>query len=161
MSVNSKKSKIIKIAIFEDDCALRNMLIKMIEAKSSRSEYCYDISAYEDPSFCPFFERNCKKSKNIIESDGCCACDGIACSREKPCVDIIITDVNMPNVNGVDFIKAQLSNGCKVKNILFISGELNEETISKIDAMGGRYLHKPFSIYDLYGILDIFESEMI
>ena len=67
--------------------------------------------------------------------------------------DLVITDVLMPNVNGIDLVK-------KIKNenpwvpVILISGFEEESTIrKKVDFDDIYFLRKPFSLHDLEDVI--------
>jgi YesN/AraC family two-component response regulator len=76
------------------------------------------------------------------------------------CVDIIITDVNMPNVSGLEFIKNQLKKGCKVKNIALMSGTWTDYESEYALRLGCQVFHKPFSLDELNKWLDDCEKKI-
>ena len=83
----------LRVLIFEDNnfirCALKDLL----------NELGYEVFTFQDPVASPLYGKG--------------YCD---CPTGKTCADIIISDVNMPFVSGLDFIKSQVHKGCKVKN---------------------------------------------
>ena len=70
--------------------------------------------------------------------------------------DLLITDYNMPGMNGYELFKR-----CKVIKsklpVLFITGNnLNEEVIEKINSQGNvDCIYKPFNAESLFNIVDI------
>jgi CheY-like chemotaxis protein len=44
----------------------------------------------------------------------CPVCDNNIVYADKSCADVIITDFNMPHMNGIERLKAQSQRGCKV-----------------------------------------------
>jgi hypothetical protein len=66
----------------------------------------YEVFAFSDATMCPIFLRN-----------------ECPCPSEYTCADIIVADINMPNITGLDFIENQLNFGCKVRNFGVISGQ--------------------------------------
>jgi len=99
--------------------------------------------------------------KAMINNDGCCsvntARDGqegyLSYLRFRP--DIIITDIEMPKINGLEMVSAIRAHDPEVR-IIYMSGDLDrfwsllEEEKNKYQA---RLLHKPFSRSELTGLL--------
>ena len=133
----------IRIAIFEDESMVRNMLEMLLFQYASIKGIEYEILLYEDPTACPF-----KGAEKCL------------CSENEICTDIIITDINMPHVSGIELIKGQIEKGCKVRNILVISGYTDQKIIEWVLGAGCKYLHKPFQMSELYDTIDKFEENI-
>jgi DNA-binding NtrC family response regulator len=127
----------IRAFIFDDEPDIRKLYKTLLETRG------YEVIAFEDPSLFSFYNQ------------GRCPCN-----QDEVCADLIITDISMTKVNGIEFIKSHKSNGCKVTDIIVISGYANQETQKKIKALGCKFLQKPFMIEDLFEILDEFESNI-
>ena len=69
------------------------------------------------------------------------------------CSDIIISDVNMPVENGLDFIKGLIDIGCKVKFRALMSAEWMESDLEHAESMGCRVFNKPFNLYEMLKLL--------
>ncbi|MCP3874143.1 MAG: response regulator [Desulfobacteraceae bacterium] len=85
---------------------------------------------------------------NIMEAvDGKDALDSLLQHK----IDLIISDINMPKVNGVELLKAVLNHSA-LKKIPFVvlTSETEDETFKKIMQMGATdFIKKPFSKQDL------------
>ena len=127
----------IRVLIFDDDESIRNLLKTIVKKRG------YEIFDYNNPSLCA-----------IGINDKC------DCGINSKCADIIITDINMPIINGVDFIKSLKEKGCKVKNIIVISTVDNVKELKLFLGEHIRFLNKPFSIHELTSILDEFEQNI-
>jgi CheY-like chemotaxis protein len=62
---------------------------------------------------------------------------------------LIISDLNMPFVRGLDFLEQQISKGCKVRNLALMTGELQNADRARADRLGIRVFEKPFRIADI------------
>ena len=59
--------------------------------------------------------------------------------------DLVLSDVNMPNMNGLDFVKAATEKGVTAP-IVMITTEGSEEVVKEAMARGAKgYLKKPFT----------------
>lgn len=126
-------SRKIRVLIFDDAPAVRQLLELALVKQG------FDVHVFEDPTYCPTHEL-----------------DECFCDNNTTCTDIIITDVQMPNLNGMSFLKKQLEKGCQVnpQNVMVISGYLDEPTKQAIDCMGVASLRKPFMLSDIFKWLD-------
>lgn len=114
-----------KILIAEDSHAMRSLLISTIET----------LDGFE-----------------IVE-----AANGFEALRLLPRekVDLVITDINMPDINGLELIRYIRNNSNYEKIPLFIiSTESSEKDLAKGLALGANeYLVKPFNPADLQKLL--------
>ncbi len=126
----------IRVLIFDDDDKIRDLLKEVIKIKG------YEIFDYKNPSECS------------ISINDKCNCG------ESQCTDVIITDIQMPITNGIDFINDLMSKGCKVKNILVISGCDDYQYLENRMKNKIKFLKKPFSIHDILSVLNEFEQNI-
>ena len=74
---------------------------------------------------------------------------------EKEWVDIILSDIHMPIMNGVEFLRV-LKDQEELKElpIVFITTESNEERVNEIMSLGANgYIRKPFRPEDIRSLL--------
>ena len=112
--------------IFDDDDAIRSMLTRYFVMRG------YECHSFDDPAaFCPV-------------NDG----DGASCANCNPHRDILITDINMPAMNGLDFLEIQLRHGCTLdsRNKAVMSGDLQEPHRKRLQRLGHPFFKKPFTI---------------
>lgn len=79
----------------------------------------------------------------LISRDGhevISVCDPIEAARHAPDVDLIITDYDMPMVNGVEFTKMMRESGLTIP-IYMLSGSLSAER-PFMDVLGTRFFNK-------------------
>ena len=93
----------------------------------------HEIYSFDDAKYCPL--------NSIID---------YVCNNVNPCSDIIISDVSMPQVNGLDFVENLRAKGCKIKYIALISGNWADEDISRAKHIGCSVFHKPVLPKDLH-----------
>lgn len=65
---------------------------------------------------------------------------------ETGCPDVILTDVNMPLVNGVKFIEELKRKGCKCPKIGMMSGDWHDSDLLIVAHMGVTVFDKPFDL---------------
>ncbi len=85
---------------------------------------------------------------------------GCSCSVGHTCTDIIITDNNMPNMSGLEFLERQKRMGCKVQNTAVMSGSWTKEEIEHAKKLGCHVFNKPFKIDEIKKWLNECEKEL-
>jgi len=93
----------------------------------------HEVLDFRDPSACSLF------------NDPTCTCP-----QSNPCADILITDMNMPNMTGLEFIRMQRARGCKAgpKNKLILSAHVSLPNINEVEMTGCPVMRKPFKPAD-------------
>lgn len=85
--------------------------------------------------------------------DALCALELLRLSR----YDLVITDVHMPELNGIDFYTRAISDYPGLKDgFLFITGDTTSRIRDEIKRLDKKCLTKPFKIADLLGHVDMF-----
>lgn len=127
----------IRALIFDDNESICSVLWRLLEKRG------YEVFTFLDPDSC-----------SLHRTPTC------PCPMDHACVDIIITDINMPNVSGLEFIKNQLKKGCKVKNVALMSGTWTDYEAEYAQRLGCQVFHKPFSLDELNEWLDDCEKKI-
>ena len=81
-------------------------------------------------------------------------------SQGHTCADIIITDIDMPKITGLDFIENQLKRGCKVRNLATMSGSWSDSQMKRAAELGCKAFTKPFDINELMSWLNHCEKSI-
>jgi len=117
-----------RVVIFDDDTSILEAL------KEYLCDNDFDVQTYSEPS-----------------QWRCCASEESECPIDKSetCTDIIITDIRMPGMTGVEFIQSLESKKCRVKNIAFMTGAANDEQLEFIRNSGYKLFGKPFDLDDI------------
>ncbi len=115
--------------IFDDDVSILQLL------KAVLSNMDYEVFTYNEPTVCPIYERNAEH-----------------CNQKAPCADILITDFEMPQMNGIELLQNQTRRGCPLnpRNKTVISGNEsigNDETIKQL---GVSFFKKPINIGEYF-----------
>lgn len=116
----------LRALVFEDDSMFRDTLRHLLHSRG------YEVLTYPEPGFCP-----------LRNTDVC------ACPPDQYCADIILSDIDMPNMNGIEFVAGQIKKGCRVKNIGLMSGGWSDANLKKAKKLGCRTFFKPFDLEEL------------
>jgi DNA-binding response OmpR family regulator len=123
--------------IFDDDLMIRQMLWTACDRRG------YEVFTFPDPAVCP-----------LHVNDGC------SCTSEGTCADIIISDLDMPNVKGLDFVEKLLGKGCRCRHIALMSGAWSDSDIARAAELGCKLFAKPFHIGQITAWLEQVEREL-
>jgi DNA-binding response OmpR family regulator len=114
-----------KALLLDDDRSILTLLQRVLTRSG------YEVQAYPDPSLCPLYS-----AKSCVE----CA------SVEQGCPDLILTDILMPHVTGIEFLEELKRIGCKCRHIAMMSGDWQDCYVEKASMMGVHMFAKPFHI---------------
>jgi len=115
-----------RIILLEDNQTVRRSLTLILEHKG------YEVLAYENPLVCPLhYVHECP------------------CSAQECCADFILTDIDMPNFSGIEFIARLINTRCKIKNIGIMSGAWSSLNRKRAEDMGCKVFEKPFKTFAL------------
>lgn len=76
------------------------------------------------------------------------------------CADFIITDIQMPEVSGLDFVREQKQRHCKCHNYAVMSGAWTEEQWALAHELECLVVEKPFEIEPLMKWFEIGEKQI-
>jgi len=113
----------IRALIFDDSEIIRDLLTRLLEKRG------YEVFGFEDPALC------------VLHQAGRCLCPS-----DQLCSDIIISDINMYTVSGLELVDELLRNGCQVKNIALMSGSWLDFHKFYARKLGCKTFTKPFGI---------------
>ena len=75
--------------------------------------------------------------------------------------DLVVMDVNMPGMNGVEAMKAILAAGA-AKRVVLMSGEYRSLGVTRDEMMregAAAFMEKPFNVSELFALLDRWAEE--
>ena len=107
------------------------------------NKYGYEVFHFETPAICPLqLYPDCR------------------CGENARCADIIISDLEMPLVDGLTFIKNQKIKECKAPYVAMMSGAWGEQDLLRAKEYGCKIFSKPLNLSDFYNWLDEIENEI-
>jgi two-component system chemotaxis response regulator CheY len=94
----------------------------------------------------------------VFAADGRQALDRL---NEHPDIDLVLLDVNMPNMNGLEFLAQLRSDGTRAElPVIIISTEGREEdTIRGMEAGATAYIKKPFHTEEILAVIARLETK--
>ncbi|ODS31231.1 MAG: two-component response regulator [Candidatus Scalindua rubra] len=127
----------IRAVVLDDEDVIRDLIYDILKKRG------YEVYAFSEPFFCPTY----------LDSE-------CPCPVEHICTTIIITDINMPNMTGLEFIEHQKGKGCKVQNVAVMSGSWTGDEIEHAKSLGCYMFNKPFKVDEIEKWLDECEKEL-
>ena len=123
-------TKKLRIIIIDDDPAI-NLLLK-----TTLTLRGHHVLTFLDPTACPCL---------VLKKEIC------FCPQEFPCADIVISDIVMSDISGIDFFKRQREVGCKTPDVnkALISGTAYEEHSDVVEELGCNFFKKPFKVVEI------------
>lgn len=120
-------SRPLRIFVFDDDPSITRLFDLVLSGKG------HDVHIFTDPSYCCIYNQQHQ------------------CQQGYPCADVIITDIMMPKMNGIDLLRLQRDKGCKLtpKNKALISAKIDTEQQAAVDELGCHFIRKPFRLDDI------------
>ena len=123
--------------VFDDEEAIRHILGVILNARG------YEVLDFSDPGLCPLYHATeCR------------------CSQDQACGDLIISDINMPNIDGLEFVKRQKEIGCKIENLALMSGAWSAADLECARQLNCTIFHKPFTMEEIEEWLDSCEESI-
>ena len=125
----------LKAIVVDDDPLVRSLVSGVLARRG------YEVVSYSDPVFSPQYE-----------SASC------PCPAAKLCPDVIITDLEMPYVNGLDFIECQRRKGCRCRHVALMSDGCSKADLQRGAQLGVAFITKPFHPQQFCAWLDEIEQ---
>lgn len=123
------KSK--KAIVIDDESSICELLKMVLDEKG------YAAEIYPNPLACPLYRESSE-----------------ACHADYSGYDILITDYNMPGMNGIDFVSWLLQNNWLIPKIAIISGTWDIEAKTRASGLNCQLFDKPFSINEVQNWID-------
>jgi DNA-binding response OmpR family regulator len=121
--VNNQK---IRAILLEDNDLIRSLMSTVLESRG------YEVFKFATPAICPLQKKP--------------ECN---CTDKSRCADIILSDLGMPSVSGIEFIKNQKAKHCKTPYIAMMSGNWPTEDVAIAKKLGCKIFNKPFNMSEM------------
>ncbi len=115
-----------RVLIFDDNEGVRLMAHTLLERRG------FDVHTYPDPVF-----------YSLHEHPGCAGLGVL------PCADAIVTDLDMPTMNGLDFLRQLTQRGCCVRYLALLVGSGDEGAMRGAAALGCQVFRKPEGLFEM------------
>lgn len=128
-----------RAVIYDDDKVILDVLKQFFALRG------YEVMTFEEPVVCPISEELAQ------------------CTSLDACADIMITDLMMPTMSGIELLKAQAKRGCKLtmKNKALMSGyDIEKFEPQEIHELGCAFFRKPFDLIEFGAWLSVRELQM-
>ncbi len=126
-----------RVILIDDNEEIRSVLSKILAARR------YEVFAFSNPAICPL---------QIVPE--------CRCNANQTCTDIIVSDIDMPNMTGLDFIENQKKKNCKCEHIVLMSCNWAEQDLLRAQELGCKTFPKPFPFQEFYEWLDEVERSI-
>lgn len=129
------KRRVMNAMILDDDPLVRSLVGNV---------FCrmgYRVMSYSNPVECPLFTAK-----------------GCPCNISVPCPDVILSDYDMPGVNGVEFFETIVRFGCKCSCLALMSGStIPKNYLERAVKLQLKLIAKPFHADQIKSWLDEIE----
>jgi len=129
--------------VLDDDGSVRRLLTRIIGAAG------YTVLPYSSPTETTVFAHpeNCP-----------CATGHPERFMESPtCADLIVTDIGMPGIGGIEYVRAVRKVGCGVRHIAVLSGKCDRALERQAEELGFKLFQKPYGMVELRAWLQSLE----
>ena len=127
----------LRFIILEDNKMVLESISELLNERG------YEVYPYSSPLICPL---------QLIPD--------CRCSENETCADAILSDLDMPGMNGLEFFENQKEKNCKCPNVALMSGNWTQQKLSKARELGCKTFIKPFSADEIFNWLEKIEKNV-
>lgn len=122
------KSKKLRVIVIDDDSSISHFFKMLLSGLG-----CH-VLTFPDPTV--WLTSRCHCSE---------------CVQESPCFDIVLSDVMMPKMDGIDFLRLLKNKNCKAQssNMALMSASENSRQKSAVKELGCHFFKKPFRLTEI------------
>ena len=135
--MKAQGNKRLRILLFDDNSLVRSVLSSLLVKRG------WEVLGFSAPSACPLYH-----------SASC------TCQVDEVCADAIVTDLDMPDIDGFCFVKGLLEKGCRIKNLAILSGSQDTVAWARARAFGLSVFSKAEGIPALLEWLQHIETQI-
>ncbi len=103
----------LRIILLEDNDNLRTVMTMLLTGRG------YEVFSFSKPTVCP------------LQAQPACRC-----GRNQACTDVILTDLDMPEIDGMRFIEVLKKKKCKCRHVAVMSGNLTADDMYQAVRLG-------------------------
>jgi len=127
----------LRAVIFDDEPVMRQVLWALCERRG------YEVFTFPDPGLCPLY-----------------AMHRCPCPHGTFCADLVLSDLNMPEVKGLDFVEGLLAKSCVAPHVALMSGAWSEAGRARAVRLGCRLFTKPLAGAEIFAWFDTVEAQV-
>ena len=113
----------LRVLVLEDSDVVRLAMQQLLTGKG------FEVYSYPDPESCP-----------LHRSEQC------ECSFNQVCADVLVTDLDMPHISGLEFAEELMQKGCKISHYALLTGNREQSTLAQAAELGIKVFAKPDGI---------------
>jgi len=128
-----------RILLFEDEHAIRRPLCVFLRARG------YEVLDFPSPMTC-----------TLVTEKKC------TCTRDRACADLVIADMKMPGMTGLELIRMMAEKGChaSTQDKIIISSSLTPEQAVELQTLGCHIFPKRFQLEELLKLIHVREQHI-
>jgi len=119
-----------RILILDDDPDIRELLETALTMKG------HQVKTLSDPTEFP-----------LLNDQKC------PCEPKDSCTDVLIADIVMPKIEGIEFVRNLKNEGCwplTLGNVAIMSGYLTLHYMNELNSLDIHYFRKPFEMQEIF-----------
>lgn len=113
-----------RAVIFDDNDLIRFALRSLLDRRG------YEVLTFPEPGLCPL---------HVIQE--------CPCPANTRCADLIMSDVNMMGVNGIEFVEQLIQKGCRRPHFSLMSACFSSDDLVRASKLGCALFTKPLDMH--------------